>query len=243
MKDPFPPTRADKKYSPTAISIKLKEYFLENGMKQCDIAKVLDVTQAAVSAQLNGRSFGINAAKKWSKTFGFSIDWLTTGEGAMFTNRKPMNVLKGDEHEIMGPKHHYDDELPVIPAWMFCAQNIDIYSTVMNDPNVETLPAIPHLEKHELFARCPGNAMAPKICKGYLMALSKLDINQAIVSGEIYAVDTSSQGIIIRRIIDNHDGTWKCAPYDTDHFKSFDIPRSDVINVFRIVGVLYNMTA
>ena len=41
MKDPFPPTKADKQYEPTGVSIKLKEYFLENGMKQCDIAKVL----------------------------------------------------------------------------------------------------------------------------------------------------------------------------------------------------------
>jgi predicted XRE-type DNA-binding protein len=242
MKDPFPPSRVDKKYTPTNISIKLKEYFLENGMKQSDIARVLDVTQAAVSGQLNGRPFGINAAKKWSKTFGFSIDWLTTGEGSMFTNRKPTNILKGDEHEIMGPKHHYNDELPVIPAWLFRAQNVDAYNIVMNDQSVETLPAIPHLEHHELFARCPGDAMAPKICKGYLMALAKLDADQAIVNGEIYAVDTYSQGIIVRRIIDNYDGTWSCYACDTDRFKPFDIKRSDVLHVFRVVGVLYKCT-
>lgn len=239
MKDPFPPTKADKQYEPTGVSIKLKEYFLENGMKQCDIAKVLDITQAAVSAQLNGRPFGINAAKKWSKAFGFSIDWLITGEGSMFTKRKPQNILKSDEYEIMGPKHHYTDELPVIPAWLFRAQNLDVYKTVMEDENVETLPAIPHLEKHELFARCPGDAMSPKICKGYLMALTRLDKNQAITNGEIYVVDTNTHGVIVRRIIDNYDGVWTCAPYDTDHFKSFDIRREDVMNVFKVVGVLY----
>lgn len=242
MKENILLSQDDKKYTPTAISIKLKEYFLENGMKQSDIAKVLDVTQAAVSGQLNGRPFGINAAKKWSKTFGFSIDWLTTGEGSMFTNRKPTNILKGDEHEIMGPKHHYNDELPVIPAWLFRAQNVDVYKTVMEDPTVETLPMIPHLDKHELFARCPGDAMSPKICKGYLMALSRLDENQAIVSGEIYAINTLSQGVIVRRIIDNYDGTWSCFPCDTDRFKSFDVNKSDVINVFRVVGVLFKYT-
>lgn len=242
MKDPFPPTKEDKQYVPTNISIKLKEYFLENGMKQSDIAKALDVTQAAVSGQLNGRPFGVNAAKKWSKTFGFNIDWLITGEGSMFTNRKPTNILKGDEHEIMGPKHHYDNELPVIPAWLFRAQNVDVYKTIMEDPTVETLPMIPHLDKHELFARCPGDAMAPKICKGYLMALSRLDKNQTIVSGEIYAINTLSQGVIVRRIIDNYDGVWTCAPYDTDRFKSFDVNKSDVINVFKVVGVLFKCT-
>lgn len=220
------------------ISNKLKEYFAENGMKQTDIASVMDVTQSAVSNQLNGRPFGVNAAKKWSKTFGFSINWLTTGEGPMFDHRKPTNVLLGDGHEIMGAKHHYDDEIPVIPAWMFRAPSTDIYKAVINDPTVETLPAIPHLSKHDLFARCPGDAMAPKIRRGYLMALRKLEMEENIVAGEIYAVDTWSQGMIIRRVRDNRDGTWTCTPCDLDHFQPFDIERSDVINVFRIVGVL-----
>lgn len=239
MKDQFPPVKGKDGYnSPTTISAKLKDYFTENGMKQSEIAEVLDVTQSAVSNQLNGRPFGINAAKKWSKQFGFSINWLTTGEGPMFDKKVPINILKGDHHEIMGPKHHYNDEIPVIPAWMFRAPSTNIYEAVMADSNVETLPAVPHFSKHELFARCPGDAMAPKIRRGYLMALTRLDQDAPIVNGEIYAVDTWSQGMIIRRILDNRDGTWTCTPCDLDHFQPFDINRYDVINVFRIVGVL-----
>lgn len=222
----------------TYICLKLKDYFIENGMKQCDIAEVLDVTQSAVSNQLNGRPFGVNSAKKWSKTFGFSISWLTTGEGPMFVNRKPINVLHADAHEIMGPKHHYTDEIPVIPAWMFRAPNTDIYKAVMEDPTVETLPVVPHFSNHELFARCPGDAMSPRIRRGYLMALSRLDNDAPIVNGEIYAVNTLSQGMIVRRIKDNRNGTLTCSPCDLDHFQPFDIQREDVINVFRIVGVL-----
>lgn len=219
------------------ICYKLKDYFIENGMKYTDIASVLDITQAAVSNQLNGRPFGINSAKKWSKAFGFSIDWLTTGDGPMFS-KKPTNILKADTHEIMGPKHHYNDEIPVIPGWMFRAPNIDIYKAVTMDPTVETLPVIPHLAPHELFARCPGDAMAPRIRRGYLMALTRLDPNAPIINGEIYAVNTYTQGMIVRRIKDNRDGTWTCTPCDTDHFQPFNINRTDVITVFRIVGVL-----
>jgi predicted XRE-type DNA-binding protein len=227
--------------SATELSIhicsKLKNYFIENGMKQCDIANVLDITQSAVSNQLNGRPFGVNSAKKWSKALGLNINWLTTGEGPMFI-KKPTNILHADAHEIMGPKHHYNDEIPVIPAWMFRAPSTDIYKAVMSDPDVETLPAVPHFAKHELFARCPGDAMSPRIRRGYLMALTRLDIEASIVNGEIYAVDTWTQGMIIRRIRDNRDGTWTCSPCDMDKFQPFDIQRTDVINVFRIVGVL-----
>jgi phage repressor protein C with HTH and peptisase S24 domain len=233
-----------KNTDPTATDIsihicnKLKDYFIENGVKYNDIASVLDVTQAAVSNQLNGRPFGINSAKKWSKAFGFSIDWLTTGEGAMFSHKKPTLILKADAHEIMGPKHHYNDEIPVVPGWMFRAPHLDIYKEVMSDPTIETLPVIPHLAPHELFARCPGDAMAPRIRRGYLMALTRLEHDAPIMNGEIYAVNTGTQGMIVRRIKDNKDGTWTCTPCDTDHFQPFDIDRSDVITVFRIVGVL-----
>lgn len=221
----------------TYICFKLKDYFIENGMKQCDIADVLDITQSAVSNQLNGRPFGINSAKKWSKAFGFSINWLTTGEGSMFT-KKPTNILHADAHEIMGPKHHYSDEIPVVPAWMFRAPNVDIYKTVMEDDLVETLPIVPHFSKHELFARCPGDAMSPRIRRGHLMALTRLDQDAPIVNGEIYAVNTKSQGMLVRRIKDNRNGTWTCSPCDLDHFQPFDISRDDVITVFKIVGVL-----
>lgn len=240
MKSEYSKKCTDPNATETSIHIcsKLKDYFIENGLKQCEIAEVLDVTQSAISNQLNGRPFGINSAKKWSKAFGFSVTWLTTGEGSMFSKRKPANVLKADAHEIMGPKHHYTDEIPVIPAWMFRAPNTDIYKDVMDDSTVETLPVIPHLEKHELFARCPGDAMSPRIRRGHLMALSRLDHDAPIVNGEIYAVNTLSQGMIIRRIRDNRNGTWTCTPCDLDHFQPFDIKRADVINVFRVVGVL-----
>lgn len=240
MKSEFNKKCTDPTATESSIYIcnKIKDYFIENGMKYNDIAIALDVTPAAVSNQLNGRPFGINSAKKWSKTFGFSLEWLTTGEGPMFWNKKPIAALKADIHEIMGPKHHYIDEIPVIPAWMFRAPNTDIYKTVMEDCTVETLPIIPHLAPHELFARCPGDAMAPRIRRGYLMALARIDKETPISNGEIYAVDTWSQGMIIRRIKDNKDGTWKCTPCDTDHFQPFDININDVINVFRIVGVL-----
>jgi hypothetical protein len=138
----------------------------------------------------------------------------------------------------MGPKHHNHDEIPVVPAWMFRAPNIDIYKAVMSDPNIETLPAIPHLAPHELFARCPGDAMAPRIRRGYLMALTRLSLSATIINGEIYVIDTKSQGMIVRRIRDNKNGKWTCTPCDTDRFQPFDIDRDDVINVFKIVGVL-----
>ena len=217
------------------IGNKIKEYFSENGMSQNDVAKILNVQQAAVSNQLNGRRFGKNSAAKWSKAFGFRVNWLITGEGPMFETHNP-NASREyylEEH----PELNHDDDIPVIPARLFRAPNLDIYEYVMNSPNVEKLPPVPHFQKHELFATCPGDAMAPRLCRGYLLALRRIPEEAPIINGEIYVVNTKSSGMFLRRIVDNGNGLTLIAENQQD-FPDFEIEYSDVINIFRVVGAL-----
>ena len=217
------------------IGNKIKEYFSEIGMSQTEVAAVLDVQQAAVSNQLNGRRFGKNNAAKWSKAFGFRANWLITGEGPMFDADNPNapREYSIDDH----PELNHDDDIPVIPTRLFRAPDIDIYEYVMNSPSVEKLPPVPHFQKHELFVTCPGDAMAPRLCRGYLLALRKIQDGVPIINGEIYVVDTRSSGMFLRRLVDNGNGLTLIAENQQD-FPDFDIEYSDVINVFRVVGAL-----
>ena len=217
------------------IGNKIKEYFSENGMSQNDVAEILNVQQAAVSNQLNGRRFGKNSAAKWSKAFGFRVNWLITGEGPMFETHNP-NALREyylEEH----PELNHDDDIPVIPARLFRAPDLDIYEYVINSPNVEKLPPVPHFQKHELFATCPGDAMAPRLCRGYLLALRRIPEDAPIINGEIYVVNTKSSGMFLRRLVDNGEGLTFISENQQD-FPDFNIDYSDVINIFRVVGVL-----
>lgn len=221
--------------SPKAIGNKIKEYFSENGMSQTDVAKVLDVQQAAVSNQLNGRPFGKNAAVKWNKAFGFRINWLLTGEGPMFDtdSSEKKHEYNLEEH----PELNHENDIPVIPARLFRAPEINIYEYVMNSQNVEKLPPVPHFQKHDLFATCPGDAMAPRLCRGYLLALRRMPIDSTIINGEIYVVDTKSQGMFLRRLVDNGTDLTFIAENQTE-FPDFNLEYDDVINIFRVVGVL-----
>lgn len=216
------------------IGNKIKEYFAEIGMSQIEAAKILDVQQAAVSNQLNGRPFGKNSAAKWNKAFGFRINWLLTGEGPMFDKdseqAKEYNI---EDH----PELNHDDDIPVVPARLFRAPEIDIYKYVINSTTVEKLPPVPHFQKHELFATCPGDAMAPRICRGYLLALRRMPEDTPIINGEIYVVDTKSLGMFLRRIVDNGDTVTFIAENQTD-FPDFELPHTDITNIFRVVGVL-----
>lgn len=216
------------------IGNKIKEYFAEIGMSQIEAAKILDVQQAAVSNQLNGRPFGKNSAAKWNKAFGFRINWLLTGEGPMFD--KDSEQAKGYNIEDH-PELNHDDDIPVVPARLFRAPEIDIYEYVINSTTVEKLPPVPHFQKHELFATCPGDAMAPRICRGYLLALRRMPEDTPIINGEIYVVDTKTLGMFLRRIVDNGDTVTFIAENQTD-FPDFELPHTDITNIFRVVGVL-----
>lgn len=216
------------------IGNKIKEYFAEIGMSQIEAAKILDVQQAAVSNQLNGRPFGKNSAAKWNKAFGFRINWLLTGEGPMFDK----NSEQAKEYNIEDhPELNHDDDIPVVPARLFRAPEIDIYEYVINSTTVEKLPPVPHFQKHELFATCPGDAMAPRICRGYLLALRRMPEDTPIINGEIYVVDTKTLGMFLRRIVDNGDTVTFIAENQTD-FPDFELPHTDITNIFRVVGVL-----
>ena len=217
------------------IGNKIKEYFAEIGMSQIEAAKKLDVQQAAVSNQLNGRPFGKNSAAKWNKAFGFRVNWLLTGEGPMFDtdNADTQHEYDIEEH----PELNHDSDIPVIPARLFRAPNLDIYEYVMNSQNVEKLPPVPHFQKHELFATCPGDAMAPRLCRGYLLALRRMPEEAPIINGEIYVVNTRSLGMFLRRIVDNGDTVTFIAENQAD-FPDFELPHTDITNIFRVVGVL-----
>lgn len=214
----------------------IKEYFTEIGLSQTEAANSLGVQQAAVSNQLNGRPFGKNSAAKWNKAFGFRVNWLLTGEGPMFDD-EGSSTLKEFHPLEDHPELNHEDDIPVIPARLFRAPEINIYEYVMSSPNVERLPPVPHFQKHDLFATCPGDAMSPRICRGYLLALRRMPIDSTIINGEIYVIDTVSQGMFLRRIIDNGEGLTFVSENQTE-FPDFSLPHSDIINIFRVVGVL-----
>lgn len=82
----------------------LRQYFEKKGMEQQDVADILGITQASVSARFCGiKPFGKNAAKKWSEAFGFRVWWLITGEGDMFedsTTSSPINQTITDNSGV-----------------------------------------------------------------------------------------------------------------------------------------------
>lgn len=68
------------------IGTKIRAYLESKGYVQSDVAKILKMSQGAVSLYYKGKPIGKNSAKKWSEAFGFRENWLLTGEGDMLRN-------------------------------------------------------------------------------------------------------------------------------------------------------------
>lgn len=231
----------DTTYTPTKISRTLKEYFDENGVKQAEIAKELNITQSAVCNQLHGRPFGKNSAQQWSDTFGFDMGWLMTGEGECFKARQPRYILSADKCKINCIIND-TKTLPIIPAWMFRAPNINIDDCINNKNYkkiLEMMSYVHHFKNHDIYARCPGDAMSPKICKGDIVALKRIDIENVTYDiTKLYGINITTKGFILRKIRDNHDGTLTCIPANLDKFEPFNINKANVVECFEVVGIM-----
>ena len=71
----------------------IRDYFKSKGMRQTDVARVLGVSRATVCNLMSGAPFGKRTAYEWSKTFGFSKDFLVNGVEPVYEEDKGRECL------------------------------------------------------------------------------------------------------------------------------------------------------
>lgn len=192
----------------------LKNYFEQKGYSQQQIADILNVHQTNISALFLGkRPFGKNVAKKWNKAFGFRVNWLMTGEGPMFDV---------DNTATPSTPSELDDLVPIVPNGL---TNIS-----------DSLPKVHQFPRYDFFFQCVTDAMQPEIYAGDLLGIRKHDSASPLVNGETYVFDTKSTGMLIRMLEEKEDGYLATA--HNDRYKDTFFPRSEIISIFTIVGLV-----
>ena len=79
------------------VSLSVKHYFDMHGMTLTRVAELLGVTLGAVTNQLRGdRYFGRYNAEKYAELFGFSANYLMTGEGQL-SNHEHLVIQEPEE--------------------------------------------------------------------------------------------------------------------------------------------------
>ena len=198
------------------VGRQLRTYFEEKGMTQQQVADILGIKQQNVGVHFQGRPFGKNAAMKWQRAFGFNAQWLMTGTGKMMLD----DVTP---HTIPTPPAPSDlDELiPIVPNGV---------TKMDNAPKIHQFP------RYDFYFQCVTDAMRPEIYAGDLLGIRRLEPSAPLINGETYVFDTKSAGMQIRMLEEKEDGYLATA--HNDRYKDTFFPRSEVLSIFTIVGLV-----
>lgn len=212
----------------------LKKYFEQKGYSQQQIADILDVHQTNVSALFLGkRPFGKNVAKKWHKAFGFRINWLMTGEGPMFDTDIAESIT--DTPTPPAPSE-LDELIPIVPRDVAMMPNTSIWEYMQTSTDVNAQPKVHQFPRYDFYFQCVTDAMRPEIYAGDLLGIRRLEPGAPLINGETYVFDTKSAGMQIRMLEEKEDGYLATA--HNDRYKDTFFPRSEVLSIFTIVGLV-----
>ena len=212
----------------------LKKYFEQKGYSQQQIADILDVHQTNVSALFLGkRPFGKNVAKKWHNAFGFRINWLMTGEGPMFDTDIAESIT--DTPTPPAPSE-LDELIPIVPRDVAMMPNTSIWEYMQTSTDVNAQPKVHQFPRYDFYFQCVTDAMRPEIYAGDLLGIRRLEPGAPLINGETYVFDTKSAGMQIRMLEEKEDGYLATA--HNDRYKDTFFPRSEIISIFTIVGLV-----
>lgn len=210
------------------ISERLKLYFSDQGIQQKDIAARLGVSQAAVSALLNGKPFGKKVAEKWGDEFGIKPNWLITGEGEMLKNATDKPESNVDMSAAI--------PIEVIPLLPISAQGGTLNDFVVAVKGSDCERIISPIKGADFAITVSGDSMAPEYPSGSQIIIKKINEHAFIDWGKVYVLDTCN-GVVIKRLMptDNGDASKvKCVSINPA-YPPFEVNLQDVYGVYRVM--------
>lgn len=224
------------------IQIIMEEKYRNNGNILSRIQKIAALEQITIAKMENsiGASKGVLAKAisqktdiraKWLTNImaaypQYSAKWLLTGDGCMMEdNSRPPTV---EEVEVENP--------PIIPTSLSRTPGVDTLAVVQDSTDgMEICPVKVEGMPISFWHRVRNNALEPEFRKDDKIALLAYPPGEENpVPGMLYAIDTYSNGMLIRRLYPCEDG-YVGRSYNRDEYPDVKIPHSDVIRVYRVL--------
>ena len=225
-----------------AFSQSLKSHLNQLGYNQDQLSKMLDVSQPYLSALLSGKkAFGKGTAEKWQQMFGFSSGWLLTGEGSMLVNNTANNLVNPSNTSAPAPSpSSTEEETKRVPLIPFEAQGRQLDGFARNGVTLAQCETVPTPFKGAQFAiSVRGQSMSPTYPSGCVLFISK-NIADWVEWGKVYVLDTEN-GVIVKQLAPSSLGNdFVCCKSfnDAPEFAPFDVPKSTIFGIYRVVGAL-----
>ena len=238
------------------VAEELCKYFIDRGLSQKDVAEAMNVSTSFINAILNNRkAIGKKVADKLSNLYGLSASWLLTGEGEMLRNVTNIthnvvhgnanNAIVGDNNNVsmLRPNKYGDSPseerkwAPVIPQSYAHMPDFDIMGHItkqMTGGDIEKLYS--GTANVDVWHYITDDALEPYYRRGDCLGLKAYEKDDLrIIPGELYAVDTKRDGLIVRILYNTDSGDLLAKCTNKPAYDDFVIPRTDVIRIFKKV--------
>lgn len=181
--------------------------------------------------------------------------WLLTGEGEML--KPSASVVQhnshGNNNYVVGTGNRVQcsncggevsvivpDEVqgaPIIPTALSRQPNIDILEYLNGRTvGVERSTVQAQGIAIDVWHRVRDNSLAPDYCMGDMLGLWSYPLGkEKPIPGKLYAVDTYSNGLVVRKLFPLDGAGYRACAINTQEFPDFDIDREDVIRIYRVM--------
>lgn len=200
---------------PKKITNDVRAYFAQENMTMAQVAERLGVTPPAVTNQLNGRIFSSKMARKYADEFGFNMEYLLTGKGALLATETPGRTE--------------DNTVPLVP---FTVRGGTLQDYCDGATVWDCEPIISPVKGAELAFEVSGDSMAPAFPPGARVLLKK--VRSDIMWGEIYVVDTED-GAVLKRVFPTEDGDVLELRSDNPAYPPVFMPTAHIRGVWRVL--------
>lgn len=197
------------------ITNDVRAYFAQENMTMAQVAERLGVTPPAVTNQLNGRIFSAKMARRYADEFGFNMEYLLTGKGALLASDA---AIATEEYTV-----------PLVP---FTVRGGTLQDYCDGATVWDCEPIISPVKGAELAFEVSGDSMAPAFPPGARVLLKKVRNN--IMWGEIYVVDTED-GAVLKRVFPTDDGDILELRSDNPAYPPVRMPTAHIRGVWRVL--------
>lgn len=163
--------------------------------------------------------------------------WLLTGEGSMLVNN---SANPSDTSAPAAPSSVQEEEDNRVPLIPFEAQGGNLDGFARNGVTLAQCDTINSPFKGAQFAiSVNGQSMYPNYPSGCLLFISK-NMADWVEWGKVYVLDTEN-GIIVKQLVPSElgDDFVCCKSFNNaPEFAPFNVPKSTIFGVYRVVGAL-----
>ena len=153
--------------------------------------------------------------------------WLITGTGEMLSK----------DTENQEPTILEENRAPILPTAVAGRPDTDILKYVQKNYETLELSHVVVLDTPiDMWHIIRDDAMFPSFKVGDKIALLAYNKGEeSPIPGKIYAVDTTSNGLIIRKLIPDDNGSYIAKSLNEERYPDFIIKEEEIIRIFRIV--------